>query len=156
MNEVETLKDALYQTVHGSELSIAAIADEIDMSANYLYKSCLPDPDMDDRATGVRFPLKKLLPLCRVTKDYTVIRFLAHSTGYALIPINRNHANDCNSVQQLAMDSAAEFGDLMRVIHTATADRVISAAERAQITKEGWEAIEAILNAITICDSNGR
>lgn len=47
LREFETLKDTLYQTVHRSDKSIAALAEEIGMTANYLYKACMPDLDTD-------------------------------------------------------------------------------------------------------------
>lgn len=152
MNDLKTLKDALYKTVHQSGQHIAVISDRIDMSENYIYKSCLPDPDMDDRASGVRFPLNKLLPLMRCTNDYTVLHFMANTTGHALVKVPEIDKASLVDIQQKAISSAAEFGDLMRSIERAARDRKISNAEKDDIKKEGWEAIEAILTVLKSCE----
>lgn len=150
--EFETLKDALYQTVHRSDKPIAVIAEEIGMTANYLYKACMPDSDMDERAAGVRFPTKKVLPLMRATGDYSVLHYMANATNHAVISIPDVTDKTCGDIQRHAIKAAKEFGDLMGEVSVATADRKIRTHEVEQIKKEGWEAIEAILTVIYSCE----
>lgn len=150
--EFETLKDALYQTVHKSNKSIAVLAEEIGMTANYLYKACMPDSDMDERAAGVRFPTKKVLPLMRATGDFSVLHYMANATEHAVISVPDITNKSCADIQYHAIKSASEFGDLMGVIHDATKDRKITTTEKETIKKEGWEAIEAILTVLKSCE----
>ena len=143
-----TLKDCLYKMVHKNKKPLKIIAEEIDMSENYLYRSVTPDPDESQNGTGCRFPLKKLIPITRSTGDFSALDFIEHSLGRVAIflPIGANNLPD---VYRLTMLSIKEFGELMAEIETAVAADGINPAERTRILKEGHEAVQAIMNLLS-------
>lgn len=67
---MKTLKTELYQTVHNARLSVDQIAEFLNVSASYLYRSVL------EGESGCRFPLDLLLPLMHATKDFRVLELL--------------------------------------------------------------------------------
>ena len=151
----ETLKAALYNTIHQNRKKVETIAEELGMGASYLARAALPDEDMlgaqDQRATGVRFPLKQLVPLIRATGDTQVLNYICHSVGLVALPIPQE-TSSLKSIQKGALKASAEFGDLMREISKSCDDNILSRPERERIHKEGWEAITAIMQVIIGCE----
>ena len=65
------LKSQLYFTVHGAKKSVQQLADEMGISASYLYRACLENDE-----SGCRFPLDLLLALMNATGDYRILEHL--------------------------------------------------------------------------------
>jgi hypothetical protein len=107
------LKKVLYDTVHRRKgKTVEALANELGVSPNYLYRSCLP---IDDNGSGCRFPLELLVPLMSATGDYSVLRYLAHRTGHVVYRIPRSRrrtAADLNDHQKTLTDY---FGALLQL-----------------------------------------
>jgi len=138
-----TLKECLYQTVHRNHKPLKRIAEEIGLSETYLTRAALPDAEESDTGSGVRFPLKKLIPLVQSTSDYTVLDYIEQSVGrvaFKLPPPSSNMSDACF----LAMAAVKEFGHLMGEVASATEDFKISEREEKKILKEGLDAIQAI------------
>jgi len=153
VDNVKTLKQALYNTIHHHHsLSVEAIAEELNMSPSYLARAALPDTDMDEiNGTGVRFPLKQLIPLIRTTGDFQSLDFIENTLDRVAIDIPESVAS-LKSLQNDAVRAAAEFGDLMTEISYSCDDNTITAEESERICKEGWEAITAIMRIIVSCE----
>ena len=152
--EARTLKEALYNTVHHHPtLSVAAIAEELQMSASYLYRAVSPDKDTDgETATGVNYPSKKIVPLVRLTQDYQALDFMERSLGRVAVSVPSTSSAAIKELCQCAMKAGAEFGDLLRAVDEAMEDGKVSPREMDRISKEGWEAIEAIMAVIVRCE----
>lgn len=148
-----TLKEALYNTIHRNpELGVGAIAEQLNMAESYLYRSALPDQDTDGpNASGVRFPLKQLIPLIKATGDYQVLDHIENCLGRVAIHVPREQATP-DVLQMKAINSAAEFGRLMGEVHQALADDKLSRSEKDLICKVGWEAISALMQIIVSCE----
>ena len=142
-----TLRECLYQTIHRNGKPLKAIAEEIGMSESYLSRSALPDMEDSETGTGCRFPLKKLIPLIHSTDDYSVIDSIEHSLGRGATRLPKA-SNDPSDVCRLTMQSVKEFGQLMSEVEASMADGKISQKERSRIRKEGYEAVQAIVNLI--------
>lgn len=69
------LKTVVYLTVHGSSKSVPEIADQIGVSASYLYRMCL------EGESGCKMPLELLLPLMEATGDYSILDHLNARCG---------------------------------------------------------------------------
>ena len=140
--EALSLKEALHNTIHRhSRLSVAAIAEEVDMTEGYLYKAALPDQDMDSAtATGVRFPLKKLIPLIRATQDFQVLDFIEAALGRVAVPLPDDGVS-AEEVQTALCSTIKEFGDVVQITGRALADNRITIAEAGRIKEETWELI---------------
>ena len=97
------LKKVLYRCVHRKKLSVEEIADELGCSSSLLYRCSNPN---DSQA---RFPLEKVLPLMRVTRDYSILKHLASRSGFVLykIPsrIKYNKIGDLNKYQSICADT---------------------------------------------------
>lgn len=157
-DEARTLKEALYNTIHRHpRLSVEAIAEQLDMAPSYLYRAATPDPDTDGpNASGVRFPLKQLIPLVRATDDFQSLDFIERSLGRVAIPVERLQKTSVASLCRDAIHASAEFGDLMRELEASCEDGKLSTSERQRIAKEGWEAIRSIMAIVAACEQNGK
>lgn len=80
MAQNKPIKTILYETIHRNKKSVEQIADEIGISANYLYRAGLP---LDE--SGVKFPLDYLIPLMKVTKNYAILEKIAMICGFLLV-----------------------------------------------------------------------
>lgn len=148
---MKTIKEALYDTIHRSHKPLKVIAEEIGVSENYLTRAALPDTEESDTGTGCRFPLKKLVPLVRSAGDFQVLDVIEHSLGRCgvlLPPLSRMPAADW---ARLTIKTIGEFGDLLKEIEMATKDRKITAAEREQIEREGYQAVQSVLQIMAAC-----
>jgi len=92
------LKTDLYLTVHSASKSVEQIADEIGISASYLYRACL------EGESGCRFPLDLLLPLMHSTGDYRLLDDLnarANRITVALPRVARLKLKDAEVVNEI-------------------------------------------------------
>lgn len=151
----ETLKEAVYKTIHRNKKSVPQIAEEVGMSPGYLAKAALPDEDMlgkdNPMATGCRLPAKKIVPIVRATDDYSILDVMEYQVGRVAIKLPEAIPN-LKTVQLNALKAASEFGGLMREVEMSCADGVLTEREKERICKEGWEAIEAIMQIVKGCE----
>ena len=80
MSRYATIKNLLYETIHRAKKPVEQIADEMGISANYLYRA-----GMSLEGSGVKFPLEYLIPLMKTTKNYNILKHLARLCGFILI-----------------------------------------------------------------------
>lgn len=80
MAQNKPIKTILYETIHRNKKSVEQIADEIGISANYLYRAGLP---LDE--SGVKFPLDYLIPLMKATGNYAILEQIAWICGFLLV-----------------------------------------------------------------------
>lgn len=80
MAHSKSIKTILYETIHRNKKSVEQIADEIGISANYLYRAGLP---LDE--SGVKFPIEYLVPLMKTTKNYRIFEHIAYLCGFLLV-----------------------------------------------------------------------
>lgn len=151
MPEYFTLKECLYDTIHRNRKPLKAIAEEIGMAESYLTRAALPDQDESDTGTGCRFPLKRLIPLIRATGDFQVLDFIERSLGRVAVPLP-DPAKSSRDIYRLSLQSVREFGELMGTIEKSLEDGKLSEQERETIQREGHEAIQAIVNLLSIIE----
>lgn len=109
---MHSLKKVLYETVHRrTGKTVEALADELGISPNYLYRSCLP---ADENGSGCRFPLELLIPLMNATADHSVLRHLAHRTGHVVYRIPRRHRRTSTELNEHQKTLAEYFGSLLK------------------------------------------
>lgn len=149
---MKTLKEALYDTIHRGEKPLKAIAEEIGVSSNYLTRSALPDLEESETGTGCRFPLNKIIPLVRATNDYSVLDAIEHSLGRIGVLLPPPGRTSTAIMAHLSIKTIGEFGELLKEIERANEDRKITAAERERIQREGYQAIQSILQLMAACE----
>lgn len=81
MGNQPTIKNILYSTIHRNRKTIEQIADEMGISANSLYKYCY------EGEAGVDMPISRILPLMNITKNYTLLKHIAHLAGFVCVKI---------------------------------------------------------------------
>ena len=143
--DFQSLKDALHDTIHRHQTkSVRAMADEMGMAESYLYRSALPDQDTGgDGASGVRFPLKMLIPLIRTSGNFAVLDYIEHTLGRVAIPLPKV-SSELSEISRKAIRSAREFGELMAECDRSIADGTITKEEAKRIEQEGYGALQAI------------
>lgn len=80
MAQSKSIKTILYETIHRNKKSVEQIADEVGISASYLYRAGLP---LDE--SGVKFPLDYLIPLMKATNNYVILEKIAMICGFLLV-----------------------------------------------------------------------
>ncbi len=143
------IKDAVYQMIHRHPvLSVEAIAEQLGIAPSYLYRAATPDPEMaGPNASGVRFPLKLAVPLTKITGNFLLLDTMERLCNRVAVTIPES-TTSISDLQNTAITAAAEFGDVMRSLQESLADNHISKGERRAIVKEGWQAIQAIVELI--------
>ena len=143
-----TLKDILYDMIHRHHTkSLEQIAEEIGMSNSYLARAALPDKDTVDNpdlATGVRFPLKKLIPLIRATDDFQLLDHIEVTLGRVAFSLPRRHPETTQELHQQLSDSIKEFGEFIAVVGDSIADGKLTVPERERCRKEGYDLIQVV------------
>jgi hypothetical protein len=148
-----TLKDCLYRTIHRNQKPLKQIAEEIDMAISYLTRSALPDQDESETGCGVRFPLKKLVPIIRSTGDFCVLDFIEQSLGRVAFKLPAGE-NTTKEIFHLSLTSVKEFGELMSELDASFMDGRITDKEKIKIRKEGYEAIKAIMTLLRFVETS--
>jgi hypothetical protein len=149
---MSTLKECLYDTIHRNDKPAKAIAEEIGMSYSYLARAVLADQEESETGTGCRFPLSKLIPIIRATKDFSTLDYIEASLGRVAIPLpaaNKSLPDIC----RLTMQTIKEFGELMAEIDQSMADGRVSAKEKERIVREGHDALQGIMNLVKTIES---
>lgn len=153
--EARTLKEALYRTVHHHPaLSVEAMAEQLIMAPSYLYRAVTPDPDTEGpEASGVRFPLRQLIPLIRITNDFQALDYIERALGRVGVPIPPVQESSLpGDICRGSITAAAEFGALMRELEYAIEDGRVTEGECERVGAAGWEAIQAIMAMIVRCE----
>jgi len=81
MKSTGTLKDYIYETIHRNSKNIKILADELGISENLLYKYGY------DGDNGTDLPLGRLIPLMKVTENYTILQHIAHLCGFVCVKL---------------------------------------------------------------------
>jgi hypothetical protein len=143
--QARSLKEALHNCIHRHpRLSVAAIAEAVGMSESYLYRAALPDQDTDgDNASGVRFPIKNLVPLIAITGDTGPLDYIEAAIGRVGVPLP-DTGDGIDKITTAAIDASADFGAMMSSVRTSLADGIITAEEKELISEAAWRALRTI------------
>lgn len=142
----QTIREALYDTVHRNKKPLKAIAEEIGLSENYLTKMVLADKEESETGTGCRFPLSKIIPVIRATGDFSVLDCIERSLGRVAIKTPPPTSASLRDVCRLSLRAVSEFGELMETVERGLADGTVTEAELDRVKKEAGEAFQAIVN----------
>ena len=83
MSTTATIKSILYSTIHRYNKTIDQLADELGISSNTLYRNCL------EGESGSEMPMSRLVPLMKATKNYDLLKHIAHLCGFIVVKIPR-------------------------------------------------------------------
>ena len=139
---MQDLKTHLHGTIHRhAAKSVPQIADDLGISASYLYRAALPCEG--ETATGCRFPLDLLIPLVRSTGDYQVLDYLEAAVGRVAIVLPSGAAGTRELAGQVCK-AVREFGDVAREAGNAIADGAVTKREAAAVEREGLQLVREV------------
>jgi len=101
---------------------------------------------------GHKLGADKLLPLMDVTDSDTPLHFLARERDGVFIKLPPTNAGDLGPVQQQCLVAVREFGELIATTAAALMDDNLSSGERADIVREGHEAVTAIMGLLKLVE----
>lgn len=140
----DSIKEALHNTIHRHPTkSVAAIAEEIGVSENYLYRAALPDQEEGGSDSGCRFPLKKLIPLIRATGDFQALDYIEQALGRVAVPVS---LPDCaaDSLPLVLAKSVEQFSKLLNEYADMIADFRVTKDEAERFEGKAFSAMRQI------------
>jgi hypothetical protein len=149
-----TLKDNLYKTIHKGEKPLKAIAEEIGLSENYLYRAATPDANESDTGTGCRFPLNKLIPLIKATNNFSVLDWIERDLGRVAITIPPKRQKPVSDICRSTVKATALFGEFVGEIEKSIHDGELTESECDRIQEEGYRTIQQIVALTNVCKGN--
>ncbi len=113
--------------------SVGAIGDDIGSGESTVYKWGLAETE-----SGHPMPITKLIPLMRATRNFRILRHIAHRCGFALIkiPFRNIRARGEKDVQDLLRATGQATNDLI-AIYNDNGDKSVDDVKDAL-----WSAIE--------------
>jgi len=149
----ETLGQALYCLVHDSRHSVAAQAEQLHLSPQFVYN--IGNPNLESE--GVAYPLKHLIPHTRLTGNFVVLDFIEAQLGRVGIPLPAHEGAGEGAVTPMCvLRLTAEFGDVARAFEHSLQDGQFSAAEVAACKKELYELGQKVAELLAKLEQEGR
>lgn len=100
---------------------------------------------------GHKCGVDKLLPIMDVADSDAPMHFLARERGGVFIKLPPADG-DVDPVQRQCMVAVKEFGELVAACSEALLNGTLETDERARITREGHEAVTAIMGLLTLVE----
>ena len=100
-----SLEEIVFNTIHHSELTANEIAANTGTGYNYLMRLANPTDECN-------MPLSKAVPIMNVTKDFSLLDYIAKQTGHLAIPMPRGIRKGTNPKMDISQ-YGSEFHDLM-------------------------------------------
>lgn len=138
----DTLRQALYQLVHQSTLTVEQQADQLGLSPSYIYNAA--NPNLDD---AFHYQLRHLIPHTKLTGNPCVVNFIEQQLGRVAVPVvQQMELYRPASMRIDLLGVATEFGEAAAALKKALADGKMTPAETKRFRKELWDVIqEAVL-----------
>lgn len=130
-NIMDHIDQAVYDTVHSSDLSAKEIARNLGMSHQVLLNKANP------QAEGHKLTLREAVAIMLMTGNHRIQSAIETELGVAEVKPKK-------SVIESVLDSAKEHGDVVRVVQKALDDGNISLRELEECQQEIDEAIDSL------------
>lgn len=132
----EILKEAI------SSAGTKSVAADMGLSQSMIYKWC--QPSENENSSGADNPLDRLLEICRLTGDETLIDWLCQKTDSFRVKNTSSDTNVEQSVLRSTQVLLKEFSDVLEAFTESYADdQKIDTEESARIRKE-WDELKSI------------
>ncbi|MFT3788007.1 MAG: hypothetical protein QM770_17855 [Tepidisphaeraceae bacterium] len=152
MKSHEVLRDAI------SEPGVKSVAASLKVSPALVYKWCEAAPtEADTDQSGTRNPLDRVRDIYLLTKDIRIVRWLCNEAGGFFVS---NPVPDIRrSVDQHIYDDTRkmfrEFSELLDAITESVNDDQHIDAEEAEIIRDRWEDLKAVLEQFVVSCEQG-
>ena len=128
--DIRSLADAVYHVVHHSPLGAREIAERI--GVRYAYLLDCANSDREEMQLQARL----IAPLTHVTGDTAIVEQLASVCGGVFVPLPSVTAAAPDVIEQTTR-AVREFGELLAVTASASADGIVTVAEAGTVAKRG-------------------
>ncbi|MCK5680738.1 phage regulatory CII family protein [bacterium] len=150
---IATLKEAIHQLISDSKIPARTLAEEMGISYSYLMNAANPE------ISELKLAARLLIPLTRITGDFSAIDFIENSLGRTALPLPKGKA-EVSEIKTKLFDSVGCFGALVKNATDALAGNKISAWEARELEQSGYELISKtleFLQAVELCrkEQNG-
>lgn len=149
---IATLKEAVHRMIEASPIPTRTLAEELGISYSYLMNAGNPDlPDF-------KLPARHLIPLTRLTGDYSAIDFIENSLGRAAFKLPDADV-DIIEAQKKLLATVNRFGTLVKNATEALEDGRIVPKEAVQLEHDAYALITETLrfvNSIEHCCESRR
>lgn len=123
-------------------LSAEQIADLVGCSYATLMSELSGQP-------GHKLGAERMLALMKTTGSVAPIQFMARELGGVFVEMPQCGAG-CHEITRSLLESIREFGEFASEVGKSLEDGTITPEELARISKEGQEALAAILRVMTL------
>ena len=98
---------------------------------------------------GHKLGAERMLGLMKTTGSIAPLQFMARELGGVFVELPQCGAS-CHELTRSVVDSIREFGEFASEVSRSLEDGVITSDELARISKEGQEALSAILRVMRL------
>ena len=135
---IATLKEALHQVISNSPIPPKALAEELGIVYYYLMSSVNPElPEF-------RFQARNLIPLTRLTGDFTAIDHIENSLGRVAFELPAAGAG-IEETQAKLLETINRFGLLVTNASEALKDGKVDSWEAKTMERDAFELIRETL-----------
>jgi len=110
--------------------------------------------ELNGAIPGHKFGLMQLIPVMEATGSTRALDYLAGAMGAVVIRLPRPGQGH-PTTERDAVAAVREFGELMAAVGAALDDGHISPDERRRITREGYDALQAIMTLLKRVEDTG-
>ena len=110
--------------------------------------------ELNGALPGHKFGLMQLIPVMEGTGSTRALDYLAGAMGAVVIRLPRPGQGH-PTTERDAVAAVREFGELMAAVGAALDDGHISPDERRRITREGYDALQAIMTLLKRVEDTG-
>lgn len=135
---ITTLKEALHQVIENSPVSPKALAEELGISYSYLMNSG------NSELPEFRFQARFLIPLTRLTGDFTAIDHIENSLGRVAFELPKVAAG-IEETQAKLMETINRFGRLVQDASESLKDGRIDPWEARTLERDAFDLIRETL-----------
>ena len=135
---ITTLKEALHEVIENSAIPPKALAEELGISYSYLMNSG------NSELPEFRFQARFLIPLTRLTGDFTAIDHIEHSLGRVAFKLPAAVAG-IEETQAKLLETINRFGLLVSNASEALKDGKVDSWEAKTMERDAFELIRETL-----------
>lgn len=147
----ETLRAALADVVHRSELKAAAQAEALGISYSYLCNAANPNLD----GQGFDYQLRLLIPHVKLTGNYAVLDFLERAVGRVALALPADPHHTPSDLRQGMLAVTRELGESVAALERALKDGKLSSSEVLHCRKELFDVCTAAMGEIQALEGTG-
>jgi len=134
------LRQALYETIHSSQVPAKVIAQRLGISYSRLLNGLNPNADF-------KFSAKHLLPLMKISDNYVALRYLSEQTGHVIYQLP--DAKKLDRAQMLGI-TLAGHGLIGKMLASVDSYFCESGAVREEAARKMFLELSVLVEALSV------